>query len=75
MNQEHKEGKLAKTLEDQTAKLPSDVYLWAAVASMGVSFTLKLFKQDQTALFIGQWAPSFLLLGLYNKIVKVEGHD
>jgi hypothetical protein len=75
MTQEHKEGKLAKTIEDQTAKLPSDVYLWAAVGSMGVSFTLKLFKQDNLALFIGQWAPSFLLLGVYNKIVKVEGND
>ena len=25
--------------------------------------------------FIGQWAPTFLLLGLYNKIVKLEGND
>jgi hypothetical protein len=24
---------------------------------------------------VGQWAPSFLLLGLYNKLVKLEGHD
>jgi CBS domain-containing protein len=25
--------------------------------------------------FIGQWVPTWLLIGLYNKIVKVEGHD
>ncbi len=25
--------------------------------------------------FIGQWAPTLLVLGLYNKLVKVAGHD
>ena len=25
--------------------------------------------------FVGQWAPTFLLLGIYNKIVKVAGSD
>jgi hypothetical protein len=24
---------------------------------------------------VGQWAPTFLLLGIYNKIVKVAGSD
>ena len=62
-------------IEEQTAKIPSDVYLWAALGSMAVSLTLKLLKQDGTALFIGQWAPSFLLLGIYNKLVKQMGHD
>jgi hypothetical protein len=27
------------------------------------------------ALFVGQWAPTFLILGLYNKLVKVAGSD
>jgi hypothetical protein len=27
------------------------------------------------ALFVGQWAAPFLLLGIYNKLVKVAGHD
>ncbi|WP_199745238.1 hypothetical protein [Flavobacterium sp. GT3R68] len=69
------EGKVAKAIESQTAKLPSDLFLWAAAASIGISATFKLFGQKNTALFIGQWAPTFLLLGVYNKIVKVEGHD
>ena len=70
-----KEGKVAKAIEEQTAKLPSDLFLWTAVGCMTASLTLKVLKQDHLALFIGQWVPSFLLLGIYNKIVKTEGHD
>jgi hypothetical protein len=74
-NPEHREGPVARAIENQTAKIPSDVYLWAALGSMATSLTLKLMGNDKTALFVGQWAPSFLILGLYNKIVKVEGND
>jgi hypothetical protein len=69
------EGKLTKSIEDQTAKLPSTVYLTGALLSMGVSLAFKLAGCKHTALFIGQWASPFLLLGIYNKIVKTEGHD
>lgn len=75
LNPEHSEGKVAKAIEDQTAKLPSDTFLWLAVGSMGVSLTLQLMGLKHKSLFIGQWAPSFLLLGIYNKLVKLEGHD
>lgn len=71
----HNEGKVAKKIESETSKLPSDVFLWTAVAAMGVSLSLKLLNKKHSALFIGQWASPFLLLGIYNKIVKVEGHD
>lgn len=74
-NPEKKEGKVAKTIEEQTAKLPSDAFLWTAVGCMTASLTLKLLKQDHMSLFIGQWVPSFLLFGIYNKIVKTQGHD
>jgi hypothetical protein len=72
---EHSEGTIARTIEDQTAKLPSDLWLWAAFASMGVSLTLQLKGRKDESLFIGQWAAPFLLLGVYNKLVKVEGSD
>lgn len=74
-NMEHKEGPVASAIEQQTAKIPSDVFLWAALGSMAVSATLKCFKQSHTALFVGQWAAPFLLLGIYNKLVKQLGHD
>ena len=69
------EGATAKAIESQTAKLPSDLFLWAALGSMGASATLKVLGKNHTALFVGQWAAPFLLLGLYNKLVKLEGHD
>lgn len=75
LNQGHEEGPVAKAIEQQTAKLPSDVYLWAAIGAMGVSLTLQCLRQKHMSLFIGQWAAPFLLMGVYNKIVKVEGHD
>ena len=75
LKNDHTEGKVAKTIENQTAKIPSDVFLWAALGSMAVSATLKIMGQKHSALFVGQWAAPFLLLGVYNKIVKVEGSD
>lgn len=74
-NTTRREGPVARTIESQTAKLPSDMFLWAALGSMAASLSLKLMGKNHTALFVGQWAAPFLLLGVYNKIVKVEGHD
>jgi hypothetical protein len=72
---DHKEGKVARKIEDQTAKLPSDIFLWTAIGTMAISLTLQLMGKKKLSLFIGQWPAPFLLFGVYNKIVKVEGHD
>lgn len=72
---QHKEGKITKKIENQTAKLPSDVFLWAALGSMAISAALQLSSSKHKSLFVGQWAAPFLLLGLYNKMVKLQGHD
>ena len=72
---QHTEGVVARTIEEQTAKLPSDLFLWAAGASILGSLMCKMSGKDHEALFIGQWAPTFLLLGVYNKLVKVAGSD
>lgn len=72
---EHTEGPVAKAIEEQTAKLPSDAFLWASAGAMAGSLTLKLMGKNHLALFIGQWAAPFLLFGIYNKLVKLEGHD
>lgn len=73
--QQHSEGVVARTLEQQTAKLPSDTWLWAAMASMGLSLAFRLKGDRDYSLFIGQWAAPLLLIGVYNKIVKVSGSD
>lgn len=72
---EHREGKVAYAIEQQTAKLPSDTFLWMAGGAIAGSLTLKMLGRDKDALFVGQWAPTFLILGLYNKLVKVAGSD
>ena len=73
--QAHSEGAVARTIEQQTAKLPSDTFLWAAISAMGLALTLQLTGKKHASLFIGQWAAPFLLFGVYNKLVKVAGSD
>jgi hypothetical protein len=72
---EHSEGVVARSIEHQTAKLPSDTFLWLAGASIATSLTLRMMGQRHEALFVNQWAPTFLILGLYNKLVKLMGSD
>jgi hypothetical protein len=75
MNPTREEGPIARAIESQTARIPSDAFLWASAGVMAASLTLKLLNKNHLALFIGQWAAPFLLFGIYNKIVKVHGHD
>jgi hypothetical protein len=73
--EEHREGSIARSIEQQTAKLPSDFFLWAAVGSIATSLIFQLMGDDRKANFIGHWAPTFLTLGLYNKLVKLHGSE
>ena len=73
--QSHSEGAVATAIESQTAKLPSDLFLWAAVGSIGASLVLEISGNTEKAHWVGQWVAPFLLLGVYNKIVKVAGTD
>lgn len=72
----HKEGPVAKAIEKQkTAKIPSDIFLWLAGGSIATSLILQLAKKRQASTFVGQWAPTVLILGLYNKLVKLHGSE
>ena len=73
--QEHSEGTMARTIEAQTAKLPSDVWLWAAFAAIGVSMLFHGTGKREDGLFVGQWVAPLLLFGVYNKLVKIGGSD
>jgi hypothetical protein len=73
--EEHREGKVARSIEQQTAKLPSDVFLWAALGSIGASLIFQIMGDERKSTFIGHWAPTFLSLGIYNKLVKLHGSD
>lgn len=74
-NKNKDEGTMAKEIEDVTAEVPSDAYLWSAISIMGISLTLKLLQKNDLALFVGQWAAPILIMGVYNKIVKTEGSE
>lgn len=72
---DHSEGKVAKTIEQQTAKLPSDLFLWSGLGCLGLSGILRMTGLHSVGQFIGQLAAPILIMGLYNKVVKVEGSD
>lgn len=73
---EYKEGKVAEMIEDKTAKyLPSDAFLWTAIGTMATSLVFKILGRNSLSLFFGQWPAPILIMGLYNKLVKLEGHD
>jgi hypothetical protein len=72
---QHSEGAVARGIEQQTAKLPSDTFLWIAVAAMTGSAMLQISGRKPESLFVGQWVAPFLLFGIYNKLVKIAGSD
>ncbi|MBC7793898.1 MAG: hypothetical protein H7Z43_09325 [Clostridia bacterium] len=69
------EGPVARSMEKHTSKVPSDWFLWAAGGSVLLSLALQATDRKETANFVGHWAPTILILGLYNKLVKQLGHD
>lgn len=75
-NKEHEEGTLTRKIEDQTAKVPSVAFLNLAFASMAASVGIAIMtRKGEWANFVGLWAPAFMLMGIYNKLVKQQGSD
>lgn len=69
------EDQLTAAIETYTSQVPSSFYLGLALTSMAVSVGFQLAGKKDTSLFIGQWAAPFMILGLYNKLVKQHGSD
>lgn len=65
-----KEGSLTRAIEKQTSKIPSAFFLTAAGASIIGSLAAFLGGKKQLGTLVGEWVPTFLLLGMYNKFVK-----
>jgi hypothetical protein len=72
---EKQEDQFTALLESQTSSLPSSIFLGAAMASILGSVSLHVAGRKHEALFVGQWVAPFLLLGIYNKLVKQHGSD
>ena len=61
--------------EHYPSQVPSGVYLSLAMGSIGLLIGLRAFGQKNAATFVGHRVPTILLLGLYNKLVKIEGSE
>lgn len=71
-----REGSTTKAIEHQTIKIPSSYFLAAAGGAVAISLGLAIMNDRKGwANFVGNWVPSLLLLGVYNKIVKTHGSD
>jgi hypothetical protein len=70
---EHKESSLARLVEHQTAKIPSEVFLVAALGSMTVSLLGELTGRPRLSRLVGMWPGPLLVMGVYNKLVKMFG--
>ena len=78
------EGKATRAVEARTSRAPSLAFLVGAAGAMAASAALLVIERSQAssrwipsgstslANFVGQWAPSLLIIGLYNKVVKLE---
>lgn len=69
----HSEGTLTRVIEQQTAKIPSSAFLVAAYGAMLLSVALELSGRSRYSHFVGMWAPTLLIAGVYNKLVKTFG--
>jgi hypothetical protein len=72
---EQGEGTITKSIESLTSQVPSGTYLSLAVGAIGLSLALQLAGRKEAANFVGHWVPTILILGLYNKLVKLEGSE
>lgn len=69
------EGRIARGIERQTSRIPSDVFLWSALSVLGLGFLMQLRERRDSGIMVSQLAPVLLILGLYNKLVKIGGHE
>ena len=53
-----------------TDQVPQEVWYWAALVSIVVSASLYILGKRDWSIFVGQWPPTFLLFGLFHKILR-----
>ena len=66
-------GTLEKGPLSQVAgSFPSETFVWLTLGSIVLSASIKLAGRSKDANFVGEWAPTFLGLGIYSKLMKIE---
>jgi hypothetical protein len=69
------EDEFTKNIESYTAAIPSSTYLGVAAGAIVLSLFCQITGRGKWGNFIAQWVPTWLIIGVYNKVVKLEGHD
>jgi hypothetical protein len=66
------EDSFTRSLERYTAPVPSSAYLGVALGAMGLSLLFQVTGRGKWGTFVAQWVPTWILFGVYNKLVKLE---
>lgn len=75
MNAKSHEGTITVAVENRTSRVPSIAYLIGGVSALALSMGLMLCGRRRASIVVGQLASPLLIMGLYNKLVKTQGHD
>ena len=70
---EHSENTITRVIEQQAAKIPSDVFLAISLGAMATSLFFEVRNNQRVSRFLGMWVAPLLVMGVYNKLVKVLG--
>ncbi len=64
----------AKDVQNQyfrmTDQVPGEAWYWAALGSIVASAILFAINEREWSIFVGQWPPTFLLFGLFHRLVR-----
>lgn len=81
-------SRIAHAIKRRSAMVPSNLFVWAAGASILASVAVQvlgmrrrrhlwrsssIIGSSSLGTFVGEWAPTLLLMGLYKKLAKVTG--
>ena len=71
----HRQMKRLESAKELSERVPSALYIGLTAGSIIASLILFGRKQKDNALFVGLWAPTFLALGLFVKLVGMRKKD
>ena len=69
----HQESEITRMIEQQAARISSHWFLVGALGSMAASIAFEVAGNERMSRFVGMWAPTLLIAGVYNKLVKTVG--
>lgn len=65
------DGRTIRAIEHTAGSIPSSAFLALAGGAIAGSIALKAMGRGEAATFVGEWVPTILMLGLYNKMARL----